>query len=74
MERNQQRIRELEKEIVETNACISQVQSEVSALSLEDPARTGASAVLGKLLEARAVSFRTLLALVEGVELRAVRH
>ena len=74
MERDQQRIREFEKEIVETNACISQVQSEVSRLPLEDPAHAGATALMGKLLEARAVSFRTLLALAEGVELRPVRH
>jgi len=62
MERNELRIRELEKEIVETNACISQVQSEISGLPLEDPARAGASALMGKLLEGRAVSFRALLA------------
>ena len=43
-------------------------------MPLEDPARAGASALMGKLLEARAISFRTLLALVEGVELRPVRH
>jgi hypothetical protein len=62
------------KEIVETNACISEVQSEVSRLPASDPARIRAGALMGKLLEGRAVAFRTLLALVEGVELRQVQH
>jgi hypothetical protein len=74
MNRNELRIRELEKEIVETNACISEVQSNVSQLPVGDPERISAHKLIWRLMETRTVAFRALCALVNGVELRAVRH
>ena len=73
MNRDELRIRELEKEILETNACISEVQAKAWRLPDSDPARAGANALIGRLMEARTVAFNSLTALVQGVEL-TVRH
>jgi hypothetical protein len=74
MNRDELRIRELEKEILETNACISEVQAKVWRLPDSDPARASANALIGRLMEARTIAFDSLTALVQGVELRPVRH
>jgi hypothetical protein len=74
MKRDEKLIRELEKEILETNACISEVQAKVWRLPDSDPARAGANALIGRLVEARTVAFNSLTTLVQGVELRPVRH
>jgi len=69
---NELRIRELEKEIVETSTCIHQLQSEVSKLPAGDPER--AHKLMWRLMEARTDAWRTLSDLVEGVELRPLQH
>ena len=71
---NELRIRELEKEIVETSTCIHQLQSKVSKLPAGDPERISAHKLMWRLMDARTAAWRTLSDLVEGVELRPLRH
>lgn len=74
MERNQQRILELEKEIVETSTCIFELQSNISHLPVGDPERVGACRLMWRLMEARIVAYRSLRAMEQGAEPRPVRH
>jgi hypothetical protein len=74
MERDELRIRELEKEIVETDACIREVRSRFSSVPPSDPAYDGARTLVSRLMQARTDAHRSFCALVEGVEMRPVQH
>jgi hypothetical protein len=74
MNRDELRIRELEREILETDACICEVRAKVRWLSTTDPARAGASTLIERLLEGRTAAYNALSALVQGVELRPMQH
>jgi hypothetical protein len=74
MERNQQRIRELEREIATIDACLIQVRDELQGVPPSDPAHVGARKVILRLMDERTAACRTLTALERGMELRPVQH
>ena len=75
MNRNdQQRIRELEREIAVIDGCLIEVRDQAEGLPANDPARAGARTIVIRLMDARTTACTTLTALENGVALRPVQH